>query len=110
MATDIERLVVQLSADFKSFEREMQRASGISARQARAIENNFRSANRQLDSIGRSMAASITGPLAGIAAGLGTREILRYAEAWTTARNSLAVAGVTGAKQSVILDELFRSA
>ena len=95
MATDIERLVIQMSADLKSFEREMQRASGISSRQARAIENNFRQANRQLDGIGRSMAGAITGPLAAIGGALSTREILRYADAWTAAENSLAFAGVS---------------
>lgn len=110
MATDIERLVVSLSADFKSFEREMRKAAGISAQQARAIENNFRQANRQLDGIGRSMASAITVPLAAIGGALGTRQILQYAESWTKAKNSLAVAGVTGTKQAAILDELFKSA
>lgn len=110
MATDIERLVVQLSADFKAFEREMQRASGISDRQARAIENNFRQANKRLEGIGRGMASAITGPLAGIGAALSTKQVLDYADQWQKLQNSLAVAGVTGAKQAAVLDELFKSA
>jgi tape measure domain-containing protein len=110
MATDLERLVVQLSADFRGFEREMQRANGVAMRQARAIETTFTKAGRRLDDVGRSMASSLVTPLAGIAAAVSAREVLQYADAWTQAKNALAVAGVTGSQQVVILNELFKSA
>lgn len=110
MATDLEKLVVQMSADMKSYERELQRMNGVTNRQARAIENRFFQMNRRLDGIGRNVAKGLIAPLSGIGAALSVREVLAYADAWTSAKNSLAVAGVTGRAQAETLDRLFESA
>jgi tape measure domain-containing protein len=83
MATDLEKLVVQLSADIKGYEREMRKASGVTNRQAREIENRFRQMNRNLDGIGASAARSLIAPFTGIAAALGGRELIRMTGAWT---------------------------
>ncbi|SCX88321.1 tape measure protein [Paracoccus tibetensis] len=83
MATDLEKLVVQLSADIKGYEREMRKASGVTNRQAREIENRFRQMNRNLDGIGASAARSLIAPFTGIAAALGGRELIRMTSAWT---------------------------
>lgn len=110
MATDLEKLVVQLSADLKQYQNGMQQAMGVTNRQARAIENRWRQSERNLNALGRSMAAGLVAPLAGIGAAITTREVFAYADAWTKAKNSLAVAGVTGARQVAVLDRLFASA
>lgn len=110
MATDLETLVVQLSADFKSFERSMARANGITNRQFNAIEKRARQMNKNLDNIFARSFSGLVAPLGGIGAALGTREILRYADAWTSAKNSLAVAGVVGDEQKQVLDQLYQSA
>lgn len=110
MATDLETLVVQLSADFKSFERSMARANGITNRQFNAIEKRARQMNKNLDAIFSRSFSGLVAPLGGIGAALGTREILRYADAWTSAKNSLAVAGVVGDEQKKVLDQLYQSA
>lgn len=110
MATDLETLVVQLSADFKSFERSMARANGITNRQFNAIEKRARQMNKNLDAIFARSFSGLIAPLGGIGAALGTREILRYADAWTSAKNSLAVAGVVGDEQKKVLDQLYQSA
>mgnify|MGYP001263783112 CR=1 FL=1 len=106
MAVDVEKLIVQLSGDIKQYEREMRKAVGVSQKQARAIENRYRDMNRNLDNIG-SAAQSIIAPLAGIGAALSVREVARYADAWTGARNALSVAGVTGEKQVQVLKALY---
>lgn len=93
MARDVESLVVSLSADIKRFESELRRANDVTNKQARAIENRWRQANKNLDGIGRNMAQSIVAPLAGVGALLGTREIMSYADAWTRAGNLIAAAG-----------------
>lgn len=95
-ATDLERLVVQLSADFKQFERSMARAEGVSNKQFNAIERRARQMNRNLDSIGRQAARSIIAPLAGIGAALGTRELIRLTDTWTdlNSRVRLAAGGM----------------
>ncbi|MFG1417012.1 tape measure protein [Xanthobacter sp. V0B-10] len=110
MATDLERLVVQLSADIKGYQSEMQRAAGITNRQARAIEARWKQSERNLSAIGSSMARGLIAPLTGVAAALTTREVLSYADAWTKAKNSLAVAGVTGVTQAAVLERLYQSA
>ncbi|MGU3494210.1 tape measure protein [Xanthobacteraceae bacterium A53D] len=110
MATDIEKLVVQLSADVRQYQRGLQNAMGVTNRQARAIEARWSQANRKLDGIGSSMANGLVAPLTGIAAALSVREVAAYADAWTKAKNSLAVAGVVGQKQVEVLDQLYQSA
>lgn len=110
MATDVEKLVVQLSADIKQYQREMNKAVGVSNRQAKAVENRFKLMSRNLDGIGRNAARSLVTPLLGIGAALSVREVTRYADAWTNAKNSLAVAGVVGKNQADVLDQLYNSA
>ncbi len=110
MATDVEKLVVQLSADLRSFERDFQRSVGISNRTARAIEARFSAMDRRLSGIGRSAANGLIAPLSGVAAVLSIREVAAYADAWTKAKNSLAVAGVVGEQQVSVLDALYKSA
>ncbi|WP_430259782.1 tape measure protein [Neorhizobium sp. IRS_2294] len=110
MATDIEKLVVQLSADLKGYQREMQKAVGVSNRQMKAIETRASQLDKRLGAIGKNAAAGLIAPLAGVAAALSIREVARYADAWTSAKNSLAVAGVTGQRQTQILDQLYQSA
>ncbi|WP_296584220.1 tape measure protein [Xanthobacter sp.] len=110
METDLERLVVQLSADIKQYQRGLQNAMGVTNKQARAIENRWKQSEKNLNAIGAGMASGLLAPLGGIAAALTAREVLSYADAWTKAKNSLAVAGVTGAMQAVVLDRLYQSA
>lgn len=105
--TDLERLVVQLSADIKGYQREMQKAAGVTNRQARAIEARWMQSERNLNAIGKTMAAGLIAPLSGVAAAITTREVMSYADAWTRAKNSLSVAGVTGAKQVAVLQSLY---
>lgn len=107
MATDLEKLVVQLSGDIRGYQREMQRAAGITNRTARDIEQRFYRMNRSLDGIGRSAARSLVAPLAGIAATLSVREVIRYADAWKRTENQLRVAGVPAEKMASTLERLF---
>ncbi|WP_323034104.1 tape measure protein [Pararhodobacter sp.] len=107
MATDVEKLVVQLSADMKQYQREMNRAAGIANGQARKIESRFIKSEHNLKLIGAGMARGLVAPLGGVAAALTTKEVLSYADAWTRAKNSLAVAGVVGAEQVAVLERLY---
>ncbi|SIT74770.1 tape measure protein [Pontibaca methylaminivorans] len=106
MADDLERLVVQLSADIRGYEREMRKATGITHRQARAVEKRFTSMQRNLDGIGRRAARSLTAPLAGVAAALGTRQILAYSDAWTVAGNKIRAAAEMSGVAARSLEEI----
>lgn len=110
MATDVEKLVVQLSADIKQYQREMNRAQGVTNAQARAIENRYKQMDKRLSALGQSAARGLIAPLTGVAAALSVQEVLKYADAWTSAKNSLAVAGVIGDSQVKVLDDLYASA
>lgn len=106
MATDLEKLIVQLSADIKGYEREMRKAMGVTNAEARKIENRYRQMNRNLDAIGRSSARALIAPLAGIGAALSVREVARYADAWTVAGNKIAAAGAIAGRQGRSLEEI----
>ena len=110
MATDVEKLVVQLSADIKQYQREMNRAQGVTNAQARAIENRYKQMDKRLSAAGQSAARGLIAPLTGVAAALSVQEVLKYADAWTSAKNSLSVSGVVGSAQVKVLNELYDSA
>src|SRR5690606_21354974 len=106
MATDLEKLVVQLSADIKGYQREMRKAQGVTDAQARAIEQRIRKMNRSLDGIGRGAAKSLVAPLTAISTALSIREVARYADAWTVAQNKLNAASQISGKQARGLEDL----
>lgn len=106
MATDLDRLIVQLSADLKGYERAMTRAAGIMNKQAREIEKRAQTMDKRLGAIGQNAARALVTPLAGIGAALSVREVTRYADAWTQAGNMLAAASEISGKQARSLEEL----
>ncbi|MBD0416502.1 tape measure protein [Oryzicola mucosus] len=110
MGVTVEELRATLRLELKPYERELQKLQGVNSKSARQVEATWRATNQRLNSVGKSMARSLVVPLTGVAAAMSVREVLNYADAWTGAKNSLAVAGVTGTKQADILDRLYQSA
>lgn len=106
MATDLEKLVVQLSADIKGYEKALARANGVTNKQFNAIERRARQLNTNLNNIGRNAAQSLIAPLSGIGAALGVREIIAYADAWTEAGNKIKAAATSAGVQVRSLDSL----
>lgn len=106
MATDLEKLVVQLSADIRKFDREIAKINGIANRQFRAVENRARQMNKNLDAIFSRSVNGLMAPLAGIGAALSVQEVARYADAWTVAGNKLASAGQVAGMQARSLQDL----
>ena len=105
-ATDLEKLVVSLAADIRSYERSLARANGVTNRQFSAIERRAQAMNSRLNSIGRSAANNLIAPLSGLGAALGVREIANYADAWTEAGNKLSAAAQAAGVQTRSLNEL----
>lgn len=103
MATDLERLVVQLSADVKGYQNALNRAQGITNRQARAIETRFAKMNSNINASFRGMLA---GSIAGVGGISGTREIVQYADAWTEAGNKIRAAAEIAGVQTRSLNDL----
>ncbi|MCK4205253.1 tape measure protein [Brucella pituitosa] len=94
--TDLESLVVQLSADFKSFEKSLARANDVSNRQFNAIERRARQMNKNLDGIFTRSFSGLTAPLAGIGAALGVDQLRQMTDTWTdmTSRVNLAAGSI----------------
>lgn len=108
--TDLERLVVQLSADYKKFENSMNRANGVMARQMRQMERttsaSVKRINASLGGIGGN-----TGTLAkGLLAGFTLQGAQQIIDAGTKIINSLKVAGLEGDSLRKTYEALFQSA
>ncbi|MFC3692664.1 tape measure protein [Chenggangzhangella methanolivorans] len=110
MAEDLERLVVQLEASLTKYEKEMRRANGIAEREFKKVERSATSMSKKLDGLTSGFGRSLIPSLGAIGAALSIKEVGAYADAWTKAKNSLAVAGVVGQQQAAVLDALFASA
>lgn len=116
MADDQERLVLQMSADLRRFEKEMARARGVTERRLREAEQAAVQADRNLarvmGGVGQSMVDALKSSLAGLAPALASAfsatQIIQYADAWTQGRNALAAAGIATAdlatRQSELVD------
>ncbi|RUM99037.1 hypothetical protein EET67_05205 [Pseudaminobacter arsenicus] len=107
MATDIERLVVQLSADVKKYENALNRALGITNRKSRDMEKRF---DRMSKNVSASLANTLRNTTALVGGGLGVREIAQYADAWTEARNKIRASATAAGVQSRSLQDLTKDA
>lgn len=122
MATDVERLLVRLEASISGYERSMRQALGITSSQTNAIDRQFAKLRRNVESqmagIGKSVEGALSGlslrglqqSLGGLAGVLATNEVLKYADAWKSAQNQLAVAGVVGEQQKNVMEDIFQAA
>ncbi len=110
MAVTLDELRAVMRMEMNPFMKDLQKVNGVTARTAKLVESTWLSTNKRLDNIGRSMAQSLAAPLLGIGAALSVDAVAKYADAWTSAKNSLAIAGVEGQKQVDVLDQLYKSA
>ncbi|MCA2372199.1 phage tail tape measure protein [Agrobacterium genomosp. 3 str. CIP 111-78] len=110
MAVTLDELRAVMRMEMNPFIKDLQKVNGVTAKTARLVESTWLSTNKRLDNIGRSMANSLAAPLLGIGAALSVDSVAKYADAWTSAKNSLSVAGVVGEKQGDVLDQLYKSA
>ncbi|KQQ70923.1 hypothetical protein ASF70_18945 [Rhizobium sp. Leaf321] len=106
-ATDLERLVVQLSADIKKYENAMSRAQGVTNRRLGAMQ-------KQATTSSRAIAASFARTGAQIAGAFLASEVIRSAvtlsDAATRIDNSLKVAGLSGEELKRVYQRLSKAA
>jgi tape measure domain-containing protein len=105
--TDVERLLAQLSADVKGFERGMARAQGIANRQFTAIERRARQMDNRLNAVFAGVQARFLGIFAGAASIAGAQQLIDTA---TRIENALKVAGLAGAELDAVYGDLLQSA
>ncbi len=95
MATDVERMVLELSADVRKLDAGMRQGQRIIQNSTRAIERDFQRMNQKTVGSMTAMSAGISASLAGLALGVAAREVAQYADAWTRASNSLRASGLS---------------
>lgn len=107
MATDLERLVVQLSADITKFDRALARAQGISNQRARQIETRFAKMSKAV-SAGVSTAAVGLGKAFALIGG--AQGLKSLTDSATRIDNALKVAGLSGSELEKVYQDLFAAA
>ncbi len=93
MATDLERLVVQLSADVKGYQNALNKAQGLTNQRARSIENRFKKMNSTIAASYGGLATSAAKAFALIGGVQGFRAL---SDSATKIDNALKVAGLSG--------------
>jgi len=106
-ATDLERLVVQLSADIKKYENALNKAQGQTNRRARAIETRFARMNKSISSGFGGIATAATRAFAVMGGVAGAKALL---DASTRIDNALKVAGLSGEELERVYQRLRASA
>lgn len=107
MATDLERLVVQLSADIKGYENALKRAQGVTTSQTRRIQSQFDRMNRGITSGFSKLGVAIG---AAFATARSVQGAQRLVDAATRIDNALKVAGLSGEALEKVYARLFSSA
>lgn len=110
MTVELESLIVSVEAKLDGMERALQKAVGLTNKQATAMERRVREMTKRMDASTADLGKMLIPSLGAIGAALTTGEVLRYADAWKRAKNALAVAGVVGAQQADILGQLYDAA
>ncbi|WP_165219545.1 tape measure protein [Affinirhizobium pseudoryzae] len=106
-AQDLERLVVQLSADIKKYENALNRANGITNARARVIESRFAKMNKGIAAGFGGLATSAAAAFAAIGGAQGLKQLSDTA---TRIDNALKVAGLAGAELESVYQSLFAAA
>lgn len=107
MATDLERLVVQLSADVKGYQNALNKAQGLTNQRARSIENRFKKMNSTIAASYGGLATSAAKAFALIGGVQGFRTL---SDSATKIDNALKVAGLSGEELERTYSKLRNSA
>ncbi|AIC27061.1 phage tape measure domain-containing protein [Rhizobium etli bv. mimosae str. IE4771] len=106
-ATDLEKLVVTLSADIKKYENSLNRAMGQTNKAAKSIETRFAGLNKKIGGGFNALTADAARAFALIGGAQGFKTL---SDAATSIDNALKVAGLSGAELEKVYQSLFASA
>lgn len=106
-ATDLEKLVVQLSADIKNYENALKRAQGVTNRQMGAMQRQAQTSSKAI--AGSFIAAGAKIAAAFVAADT-VRGAIRLSESATRIDNALKVAGLSGKELEDVFNGLYTAA
>lgn len=108
MATDLERLVVQLSADVKQYQNQINKAHSLTNQRARQIENRFAKMQKNINSTFSGTLGK--GLVGGLAAGFSVQAAKELLDGATRMRNALKTTGLEGEALQKVYGQLYASA
>lgn len=89
MTTDVERLVLQMSADVRAMERGLARAQAASDRAAGKIEGRFKKMNQGIVAQFQDLNGQLSGAIAALGVGIVANELRTLADSYTNVTNQL---------------------
>lgn len=101
MATDTERLILQMSADLKQFENAMLTAAGQADRAAQRIEQRFQRMNQQAVRDFQNFRNQVSQIIAALGLAVVVRDVAELHDEWTRVGNRLALAGLNAGQIAV---------
>lgn len=107
MALVADRVVVELEAKLDRYNANIVRAQGVFDRRLGMMERNARRVETAIGNNFSGMANRVNVALAGIGVGLGTAELIKYADAWTNLTARLQAAGIETDRIAAKKEELF---
>lgn len=107
MPTDLERLVVQLSADINRYEKALNRAQGLSNTRMRSIERRAVQMSKRVEAAYASAGQKLALVFAGAASLRGAQSLI---DSSIRIKNSLKVAGLQGQALNDVYNQLYASA
>ena len=111
--SDDARLLVRLEVSQRKLEKQLARVEGQAVRAAERTDRSWQRTNaamvrgfQRTSQVGTRAMARLGGAVGALAAGLGARQVTRYADAWTAAGNRIRAAESISGRQARTLGEL----
>ncbi|KAB2801016.1 tape measure protein [Brucella anthropi] len=110
MATDLEKLVVQLSVEMRQYQRALDKANNVTNRRMRDIENRARKAMKNVNASFAGIGNFGKNALGALGVGVSIAGATNLIDSAIRIENALKVAGLAGQQLDDVYDRLFQSA
>lgn len=110
MADDLQRMIVQISADVRDFEKSMAKLEGMANSTFKAITRQARENSKALDNVFKELGNKASASLAAIGAAVGTKELIGLSDTWTTLSNKVAAVSQSTGMQARSMSDLVKGA
>ncbi|QHJ82769.1 MAG: hypothetical protein [Bacteriophage sp.] len=110
MADDLQRMIVQISADVRDFEKSMAKLEGMANSTFKAITRQARENSKALDNVFKELGNKAAASLAAIGAAVGTKELIGLSDTWTTLSNKVAAVSQSTGMQARSMSDLVKGA
>ena len=110
MSDDLQRMIVQISADVRDFEKSMAKLEGMANSTFKAITRQARENSKALDNVFKELGNKASASLAAIGAAVGTKQLIGLSDTWTTLSNKVAAVSQSTGMQARSMSDLVKGA